>query len=157
MSFYTDTIRLSPLFHSTKPVSDLNLLEPTFRRKVLAVISDAHGHGQEFRVLETYRSQELQAIYFKRGVTKLRNVGVHHFALACDLVRVVNGRDDWNADFSLLAKLAKSHSIVSGLNWNQPGPNRFVDAGHLQRINVSDQGKLFRGEWYPDESYDPYA
>jgi hypothetical protein len=153
MSFYTDTIKLSPLFHSTKPVSDLNLLEPTFRRKVLAVISDAHGHGQEFRVLETYRSQELQAIYFKRGVTKLRNVGVHHYGLATDLIRYVNGQPDWNSDgFSILGKLGHAHDLIWGGSWKT-----FPDFGHIQRVSVSDQGKLFRGEWYPDENYDPYA
>ncbi len=125
-------------------MGDLGLLHPTFRKKVEAVIRDARKQGQEFAVLETYRSRERQARLFAEGRSQLKLVGVHHFGLAADLVRKIDGAITWNlADYRLLGELADKHGLVWGGRW------KFRDAVHLQAIAVKDQGKLFRGEWFP--------
>ena len=39
--------------------------------------------------------------------TQLKTVGVHHYGLACDLVKDIGGSASWKVDFSFLGKLAK--------------------------------------------------
>lgn len=157
-NFYEEIIQTDPRFQSTDPISDLSLLEPITRAAVEAIISEAAANGIDLMVFETYRSQELQEIYFDRGVTKLRKVGVHHFGLAADIVKVVNGEPSWDGDFSFLGTLAEKFDLIWGGDWGEPNqPHSFRDYVHVQRIRVVDQGPLFRGEWYPDERYTPWA
>lgn len=157
MSFYADVIQKDPRFRSTKPVSDMALLEPITRAAVQGIIADAKAMGHDMMVFETYRSQELQRIYFDRGVTRLQNVGVHHYGLAADIVKVVNGEPSWDGSFDFLQELAEKHNLIWGGNWGTPdAPHSFRDPVHVQRITVDDQGRLFRGEWYPDQDYSPY-
>jgi hypothetical protein len=109
-------------------------------------------------VYETYRSRQRQKLLFDRGATKLEQVGVHHYGLACDIVKSVNGQPSWKGDFSFLGRLAKKHGLIWGGDWGRPGsPNRFVDAVHVQRCAVARQKRLFAGTWYPDDSYNPYG
>lgn len=151
-NFFTDVIQKDSRLHSTARCHDLQMLEPNMRRKVQAILADAHAHGVEYMVWETFRSQERQAQLFEQGATELRRVGVHHYGLACDLVKSINGEPSWKGDFSLLRHLAHAHGLVSGADWPT-----FPDEGHIQLCKVSDQAKLFRGEWYPDASYVAYA
>ena len=157
-NFYKNTIQKDPRFHSINPVSDLALLEPVTRAAVQGIIVDAKAAGHNMMVFETYRSQELQAIYFRRGVTQLKTVGVHHYGLAADIVKVDEyGHPSWDGDFSFLGVLAKKHGLISGLDWGHPErEHSFIDPCHVQRVRVEDQGRLFSGDWYPDKSYDPY-
>ena len=157
-NFYEDVIQQDPRYNSTQPVSDLSLLEPRTRAAVEAIISEAAANGIDLMVFETYRSQDLQRIYFDRGVTKLQNVGVHHYGLACDIVKVVNGEPSWDGDFFFLGPLAQKYGLIWGGDWGEPDqPHSFRDYVHVQRIRVEDQGPLFNGEWYPDEQYTPWA
>jgi hypothetical protein len=154
MSFFDDVIRRDPRFHSAIAIRDPGLLEPTFRALVTDIITEAADAGHTLMILETYRSQELQAIYFERGVTQLRTVGVHHYGLACDLGIVVAGQVNWKADYSILGTLAERHKLVWGGNWGEPTrPHSFRDYDHIQRIAVEDQVRLFAGGWYPDSTY----
>lgn len=73
-----------PRFKSIDRVADINLLEAATRQKVLDIIADAKAHGVELMIFETYRSQKRQVELFKQGASKLRQVGVHHYGLACD-------------------------------------------------------------------------
>lgn len=158
MSFYDEVIKNDPRFHTTKPVRDMALLEPVTRQAVENILADAEAMGIPCMVFETYRSQELQRIYFQRGVTKLQKVGVHHFGLAADIVKVVNGEPSWDGDFTFLRDLANKYNLISGIDWGQPGESHsFIDSCHVQRITVDDQAKLFSGEWYPDADYNPYG
>lgn len=155
--FYTQKIKTSKWFASPARCSDPGMLEPTTRRKVLAILGDLTKHGEKFMVYETYRSCERQAELYRQGATELETVGVHHYGLAADLVRVENGEPSWEGDFSLLWKLAHVHGLITGHDWGFPDrPHAFRDSPHLQRIAVADQERLFAGTWYPDSSYDPY-
>jgi len=132
-------------------------LEPITRAKVNAIIADAHAHGIELMVFETYCSEERQRSLFEQGASQLRKVGVHHYGLAADLVKNINGEPSWKGDFSFLGHLARQHGLISGIDWGNPSVHHtFVDSDHVQRVTVGRQAKLFSGAWYPDDDYDPY-
>jgi hypothetical protein len=157
-NFYTDVIRRDSRFNSTKPVHDLAMLEPVTRSRVLAIIAEAASAGIPLMAFETFRSQARQAMLFARKATKLRKVGVHHYGLACDLVKDVGGEPSWKGDFKFLGRLAKKHGMIWGGDWGSPNVrHRFIDSVHVQRCTIVRQRALFAGTWYPDEDYDPYA
>ena len=108
-------------------------------------------------VFETYRSQARQTQLFNQRASKLRTVGVHHFGLACDIVKVVDGEPSWKGSFSIVGELAHEHGLIWGGDWGSPQiRHSFIDAVHVQRCSIGKQAALFRGEWYPGEDYDPY-
>jgi hypothetical protein len=156
-NFYTDVISSDSHFHSVKRVSDASLLEPITRQLVEGIVSAARQMGIEVMIYETYRSQARQQELFNQGATKLRTVGVHHYGLACDIVRVVGGEPSWKGDFSFLGQLAHSSGLIWGGDWGAPNiKHNFIDSVHVQRCTVARQGALFAGTWYPDATYNPY-
>lgn len=157
MSFYDDVILKDPRYKSRKRATDISLLEPVMRQKVEAIIEDAKAHGINLMVFETFRSLARQEDLFAQGATKLRKVGVHNYGLGCDIVKSVGGDPSWKGDFSLLGQLAREHGLIWGGDWGSPElKHSFVDPVHVQRITVAKQAALFRGDWYPEDSYDPY-
>lgn len=156
MSFYTDVIQKSPVFHAGWCIDDENLLEPVTRAAVAAMMAASAAAGQPLMIFETYRSQERQAALYARKATQLATVGVHHYGLACDLVKDIQGEPSWNGDFSFMRDLAQAHGLIWGGNWGDSTVRHtFVDNVHVQRVNVADQAKLFAGDWYPDDDYRP--
>jgi hypothetical protein len=157
-NFYTDVVMTDPRFNSAKRIADPELLEPATRDLVQAIIADAAANGLRLMIFETYRSQARQLALFNQGATKLKQVGVHHFGLACDIVKDINGQPTWKGDFSMLGALAKHHKLIWGGDWGTPGSvHTFVDTDHVQRVTIGRQASLFSGDWYPDTNYDPYA
>lgn len=157
-NFYADFISRDLRFDSPQRFCDPGLLEPTTRELVYRLLHEAHQIGIELMIYETYRSRQRQLELFNHGATKLQRVGVHHYGLACDIVRLVCGEPSWKGDFSFLGKLAQSCGLIWGGDWGAPGvKHTFVDSVHVQRCTVARQGELFAGVWYPDESYNPYA
>jgi hypothetical protein len=157
-NFYLDVITKNPRFHSVERVSDVELLEPITRAAVQRIIADAAAHGIQLLVFETYRSQERQFELFQQRATQLRTVGVHHYGLACDIVKNVAGAPSWKGDFSFLGPLARAHGLIWGGDWGTPSAHHsFRDDDHVQRCSVAMQASLFRGEWYPDDRYSPYG
>lgn len=158
MSFYTDVILKDARFKSTSAVHDLALLEPVTRAAVQSIIADAKAAGVALMAFETYRSKERQLMLFKQGATKLKNVGVHHYGLACDLVRDIGGQPSWKGDFTFLTALCKKHGLISGNDWGQPKiKHTFIDPDHVQRCTLGKQPELFAGTWYPGPDYNPYG
>jgi hypothetical protein len=156
-NFYTDVIQKSPNFNSVQRIDDINLLEPNTRQRVLAVIADAKAQGTPLMVYETYRSQARQEALFQQKVTQLQTVGVHHYGLACDIVKIVNGEPSWQGDYTFLEPLAKKHDLIWGGNWGYPDPFKgFQDLDHVQFCSLKRQSTLFQGMWYPDQTYNPY-
>jgi D-alanyl-D-alanine carboxypeptidase len=108
-------------------------------------------------IFETYRSEDRQLALFNQGATKLKTVGVHHYGLACDLVKNINGEPSWKGDFGFLGKLAHANGMIWGGDWGDPGGvHTFLDPDHVQRCTLRRQSALFAGTFYPDASYDPY-
>jgi hypothetical protein len=156
-NFYTDVICKDVHFASLTRVSRPSLLEPTTRQLVENVVAAARQMGIEVMIYETYRSQNRQQELFTNGATRLRTVGVHHYGLACDIVRVAAGEPCWKGDFSFLGQLAHSSGLIWGGDWGAPEiKHSFVDSVHVQRCTVTRQGDLFAGAWYPNDAYDPY-
>ena len=91
-------------------MSDLSLLEPATRQLVESLVCAAQQMEIEVMIYETYRSQNRQQELFNNGATKLRTVGVHHYGLACDIVRVAAGEPWWKGDFSFLGQLAQERA-----------------------------------------------
>lgn len=157
MSFFTDVISIDPRVDSIGRVSDPNLLEPITRQLVESIISSAANLGFELAIFETYRSRVRQQQLFQQHATQLRTVTVHHYGLACDIVKVVNGEPSWKGDFSFLGQLAHDAGLIWGGDWGNPNvPHSFIDPPHVQRCTVSRQPELFAGNWYPDDAYNPY-
>ncbi|HXI85261.1 MAG TPA: M15 family metallopeptidase [Verrucomicrobiae bacterium] len=150
MSFYTEIIQHDPRFHSNDSIRDLNLLEPITRRAVENIIADAAVANITLMVTETFRSKERQVVLFNQGASHLKDVGVHHYGLACDFAKVIDGKPSWAGDWGFLRDLAKKHGLISGLDWGQPyAKHSFVDPDHVQRIMIWEQARLFSGDWYP--------
>ena len=155
--FFTDVISADPRFNSLSRIDDPLLLEPVTRTLVEGIISQANAIGIQVMIYETYRSQDRQKQLFAQGATQLRIVGVHHYGLACDIVKVIDGSPSWKGDFSFLGALAHSAGLIWGGDWGNPQvTHTFVDNVHLQRCTVARQPELFAGTWYPDDSYNPY-
>ncbi|WP_080589125.1 putative peptidoglycan-binding domain-containing protein [Rhizobium leguminosarum] len=156
-NFFLDVISKDSRFKTVDRIADAGLLEPRTRASVQAIIGDAKQLGINLMIFETYRSKERQKALFDQGATQLKNVGVHHYGLACDLVKNVNGQPSWKGDFSFLRTLGHHHGLVWGGDWGEPSvPHSFVDSDHVQRVTKGRQASLFSGAWYPDGGYDPY-
>jgi hypothetical protein len=156
-NFYTDFIFQDSRYDSVSRVADPSLLEPFTRQLVEGLITSARQMGIQVEIYETYRSQQRQQVLFDNGATKLRAVGVHHYGLACDIVRMIDGEPSWKGDFTFLGQLAHSSGLIWGGDWGDPTmKHSFVDSVHVQRCTVSRQGDLFAGNWYPGDSYNPY-
>ncbi len=156
-NFYTDVIMDDPRFNNSKRIADPELLEPVTRELVQAIIADAAANGLQLMIFETYRSEKRQMALFQQGATKLKQVGVHHYGLACDLVKDINGQPSWKGDFSLLGALARHHNLIWGGDWGTPGSKHtFIDDDHVQRCSIGRQAALFSKSWYPDDAYNPY-
>jgi len=157
MSFYSNIILQDARATSSQVINALDLLEPTTRALVTEIIEEAKVHGIDLMVFETYRSKERQQMLFDQRATELKNVGVHHYGLACDIVKNVNGTPSWKGDFSILGQLAYAKKLIWGGDWGNPNiKHSFVDIYHVQRCSIRRQAALFSGLWYPDENYNPY-
>ena len=75
------------------------LLEPATRKLVQEIIADAAKDGIKLMADESYRSKARQEKLFAQGATKIKTVGVHHYGLACDLVKDIGGEPSWQGDF----------------------------------------------------------
>lgn len=158
MSFYTEVIQKSKYYKSIGRVASMDLLEPGTRKAVEEILAMAKKAGWDLRVLETYRSPARQAYLFSRGATKLRKVGCHGYGLAADfgLYHQEKYIED-GSKYKFLLGLCKEVGMISGIDWGHTGkPNKFVDAGHVQRIPVARQNELFAGTWYPAADYNPW-
>ena len=135
-NFYTDAIRKDARFASLQPIHDLALLEPVTRSKVLAIIADAADAG-----IKLMPTRPAEARRGKRGsiteATKLKTVGVHHYGLACDLVKDIAGEPSWKGDFAFLGRPAQKHRLIWRGDWGRPGAtHKFVDSVHVQRCAI---------------------
>ena len=151
-NYFTDVIVPHTHYMAARRIAHPLLLEPILREKVGCILQEAKRRGTPLALFETFRSEARQEQLFEAKRTQLRKVGVHHYGLACDLVRIVDGRLDWEADHGVVGELAEAHRLVWGGAWQT-----IHDPYHVQRIAVGRQGELFAGAFYPGEDYDPLA
>lgn len=125
-------------YHGAKPTSDLQLLAPLFRAAVDAAIAECNDEQNSLDaiVYETYRSNELQGIYYARGrtvrppkspVTNAMNnlYSWHGYGLAVD---VIHRTRHWDADgnwFRSVAAIFKKQGCKWGGDWTSPDPPHF--------------------------------
>jgi len=124
----------------TTPTSDLGLLAPAFRAAVVAAIAECNAapNSLDAIVYESYRSNELQQIYYARGRTvrppneTVTNASSnlfswHGYGLAVDVIHRTQGwdpvRHGW---FNAVADVFKRHGCKWGGDWTSP------DAPHFQ-------------------------
>jgi D-alanyl-D-alanine carboxypeptidase-like protein len=116
---------------------DLNLLAPLFREAVERALRDCRARGLDAYVYETYRTNELQALYYARGRTvipPLRRVtnaasnlySWHGYGLAVDVISKAYG---WNRPESWFADVARSFKD-QGCRWG--GEWTAKDLPHFQ-------------------------
>jgi hypothetical protein len=150
-NFYTQHIAGAAGFHSTDEFRDLAWLEPATRAAAVAIIAGAAAIGITLFATETYRSVERQAMLYAKGATHLKNVGVHHFGLAVDFAKLIDGKASWAGDWAFLGRLAESQGLIWGGDWGLPAvPHTFRDFDHVQRCTLGEQTRLFAGTWYPE-------
>lgn len=154
-NFYVDVLQRDSRFTSPAACADEALLEPGFRARALSFMAAAAAAGTTLKITETYRSSERQQQLFAAGKTKLQNVGVHHYGLACDFAKVIGGSLSWDGDWTFMAKIAAEIStadapLISGVDWGSPDePHDLIDSDHIQGVTIGQQPALFAGSWYP--------
>jgi hypothetical protein len=156
-NFYTDVIKRDDRFYSIQRIDDVNLLEPVTRQLITGVLEEAKHLGFDMMIFETYRSRARQQMLFYQRATQHQEVSVHHYGLACDIVKRVGNEPSWKGDFSFVGRLAIDAGLIWGGDWGEPDrQHSFIDQPHLQRCTIARQGALFAGTWYPSGDYNPY-
>jgi len=119
-------------YRAAKATADRTLLAPLFRAAVDAAIDECNAseHQLAAMVYETYRSNELQVVYYARGRTvRPPNAVVtnamsnlwswHGYGLAVD---VIHRTRQWNAGeawFRQVAAIFRKHGCTWGGDWKQ--------------------------------------
>jgi len=137
-------------FHAARETNDMGLLAPLFRAAVDASIAECDSKGLNAFVFETYRSNELQHIYYARGRTvrppkstvtnAFSNLySWHGYGLAVD---VIHRKLKWDAGeqwFRDVSEIFKKHGCKWGGDWTKP------DFPHFQwglcRASPSDRAR----------------
>jgi len=139
-------------FHAARPTNDLTLLAPMFRAAVDAAIAECNDENNKLRamVYETYRSNELQTVYYLRGRTvrppetpvtnAMHNLySWHGYGLAVDVIHETKGWDPGDDWFARVAEVFMKHGCKWGGAWKSP------DLPHFQwglcRASPSDEAR----------------
>lgn len=128
---YISVVVPSDKFLSKNPVRDLDLLFPKFRKMVEECFDEfklKKGYG--VKLAETYRSNTLQARYFETGASKIKQNGMHHYAIAGDCLFEKFG---YQGDYKTLREIFKKKGLTIIGVW---------DMGHVQFVSTGEQNKL---------------
>ncbi|MCX6162937.1 MAG: peptidoglycan-binding protein [Ignavibacteriae bacterium] len=138
-------ICLSDKFFYPGECKDPDLLYPPFLNKINSVKTEYNKYDYDHTVFiyESFRSNELQRIYFNRNSSKIRRYGMHFYGIAADLVHLDDKDNDgiqdngefvsWDKlNYPLLQELATSAELIH-LAW---------EACHFQLIPVSLQQNI---------------
>ena len=119
-------------FHLAKPTADFGLLAPMFRAAVEAALAECNSGPSPLGavVYETYRSNELQVVYYARGrtvrppqetvtnaMTNLRSW--HGYGLAVDVIHKDKAWGAGDAWFASVAEVFKRNGCKWGGDWKQ--------------------------------------
>lgn len=152
MSAGTEAAAAMANYHGAKPTRDVTLLAPAFARAVEAAIAECNDATNKLdaMVYETYRSTELQALYYQRGrsvkpphtpVTNAQNnlYSWHGYGLAVDVIHRTKEWDVPDAWFGKVADVFKKHGCKWGGDWTSPDRPHFQWA--LCKASPSDRAR----------------
>jgi len=138
-------ICLSDKFFFPGECKDPDLLFPPFLEKINSVKTEYNKYDYDHTVFiyESFRSNELQRIYFNRGSSKIRRFGMHFYGIAADLVHLEDANNNniqdkgefvsWEKlNYPLLQELGNANDLTH-LAW---------ESCHFQLIPVSLQPNL---------------
>jgi LAS superfamily LD-carboxypeptidase LdcB len=110
-------------------------LHPEIRNKVIDFFNEAERKGIILRITSGYRTYDEQNKLYAQGRTIAGSIVTnakggesnHNFALAFDVVQMINGKADWNCDWNAIAKIGKSFGFDWGGDWKT-----FKDKPHFE-------------------------
>jgi hypothetical protein len=113
-----------------KVIRDLTILAPKFRLVVLEAIAECNAKGLDAYVFESYRTKELQELYYQRGRTvkppfkpvtnaKSNLYSWHGYGLAVDVISKAHlwSPPEGDAWFGKVAAIFKRHECKWGGDW----------------------------------------
>lgn len=119
-------------YHAAKPTNNPEFLAPLFRAAVEAAIAECNDatNNLQAMVYETYRSNELQGVYYTRGRTvrppnstvtnAISNLySWHGYGLAVDVIHRTKQWGPGDAWFQKVAEIFKKHGCKWGGDWKQ--------------------------------------
>jgi hypothetical protein len=125
-------------FRAATRTADLALLAPAFRAAVAAAVADCNAEPRalDAMVYETYRANELQAVYYQRGRTvrppetpvtnAMSNLySWHGYGLAVDVIHRTKRWGAGDAWFRAVAEVFKRHGCKWGGDWRSPDMPHF--------------------------------
>lgn len=124
-----------------KTLLHLTRLQPTFRKKVAALLAEAHKQGIDLRITSSERTCEEQNTLYNQGRSTPGQVvtnapcgkSSHNYRLAVDVVEYKNGKPLWdNPRWEYIGKLGERIGLEWGGRWKS-----IVDKPHFQDL----QGK----------------
>jgi hypothetical protein len=126
-------------YHLAKPTNDFDYLAPLFRAAVADAIDECNNATNKLDayVVETYRSNELQQLYYERGRTvkppeqpvtnaKTNIYSWHGYGLAVDVIHRTKGWNIGEKWFRDVAAIFKQHGCKWGGDWTS------ADLPHFQ-------------------------
>ncbi len=121
------------------PVSNTRIesLNPTIQRSVRTLINNDELRGRYLRVTDGFRSHKQQNDLYAQGRTTKGKIvtyakggeSYHNYGRAIDIVEMVNGATNYNADIRGTSQIAERMGFEWGGRW------KFVDGPHFQMTN----------------------
>ncbi len=111
-------------------------VHPFLFKKVKLFLEEAKSKGINLRVVEGYRSLEIQQNYYNQGRTTKGGIitnappglSYHNYGWAVDVVEYTNGSPNWKSKhWNEIGEIGKKYGLVWGGDWT-----RLVDRPHLQ-------------------------
>ena len=125
-------------YNLAKPTDDLQYLAPAFRAAVERAIAECNAPPNNLNadVYETFRSNELQQVYYQRGrsvkppETPVTNASTnlyswHGYGLAVDVIHKTKGWGAGDAWYRQVADVFKKHGCKWGGDWTSPDKPHF--------------------------------
>ena len=113
----------------------IDTLHPMVRNAAINFIISAEESGIKLRIVSAYRTYDEQNKLYAQGRTAKGNIvtnakggqSSHNFGTAIDVVPIVNGKPNWDADYTPIAKIGKALGFSWGGDWKS-----FKDKPHFE-------------------------
>jgi|WetSurMetagenome_2_1015567.scaffolds.fasta_scaffold51843_4 hypothetical protein len=131
---FIEVIIPSDKYDSMGRTESTSLLLPNFYEKVKSGIEIFNNKYPDIEVIiyETYRSNPRQYRLYKQGASKVKENGMHHYGIACDIAFKIEGEFTYKGDYKYLHNSFGENGLVK-LSWED---------AHIQYIPVNTQDEL---------------